>query len=79
MSSVYGESPRWLITGDLMNPNNKVNKISNKMRAFVLVMDSLHELSVGLGRRFEKNSVRNDEVYVSGSALRGLNISEGKE
>jgi hypothetical protein len=61
-----------------MNPNDQVNSISDSMRAFVLVMDSLHEMSVGVGRRFEKNSVRDNEVYVSSSALRGLNISEGE-
>jgi hypothetical protein len=55
------------------------------MRTFVLVIDSLHEMSIGLGRRFDENSIasisfsitKDDEAFVTSSALRGLNLTEG--
>lgn len=76
-SSIFGTSPRWLFLGDLLNPNKSAIKISDKMRSFVLIIDSEEELSVGIGRRLDVKPLSYNETYVTSSALRGLNISVG--
>ena len=39
-NTIFGSTPRWLFLGDLLNPNKSAIKISNKMRSFILLIDS---------------------------------------
>lgn len=63
--------------GNLDNFNEGVLKISEKVRSFVLIIDSVKEMSIGLGRRLDSEFLVNNEIMVSKSGLRGLNASVG--
>lgn len=64
--------------GSITNPNQDVVKISDEIRSYVLVIDSLKEISIGLGRRLETDIISNDEAIITTSSLRGLNVQVGE-
>lgn len=42
-----------------------------------MIIDSIKENSIGLGRRLDSEVLANDEIMVTESGLRGLNASVG--
>ncbi|CAD8197198.1 unnamed protein product [Paramecium octaurelia] len=74
---IFGSSPRWLLTGYLINNNTHVEKINQKLRTFVIILNQTQEISIGLGRRSTQNYLTANQVQVSASTLRGLNASVG--
>lgn len=40
MNSIFDSTPRWLLIGDLTNPNTEVTKISESVKSFFLLIDS---------------------------------------
>lgn len=64
----------------MMISNLKSNKSSNtNLKSYFLILDSAQENSLGIGRRLDTDNIDNNSVYVTETALRGLNMSIGDE
>ena len=63
-----------------MRKNTTISTTSTnqKLKAFVLIIDAVHEISIGIGRTAQVEPIFDEEAYVTASTLRGLNISEGE-
>lgn len=77
IGDIFDSTPRWLLIGDLYNENENVTKISDKIRSFFLLIDSQKEISIGMGRRLETEILKENEVLITKSGMRGLNATIG--
>lgn len=71
VDEIVGCSPRWLVTGEVVNPDNISGQ---KLKSYVLFINSTQERSVGLGRRLDKKPIEENNALVASSLLRGLGL-----
>lgn len=57
---IRGTAPRWAVLGDVFNNENLARNAS----CFVLVIDSQKEESIGLGRKWNRRRLGEQETYV---------------
>ena len=65
-------TPRWIGIANFANSTNK-NRITS---GFVLVIDSLKEVQIGLGRDFTKTILQSREAFITKSALKFLGVED---
>ena len=65
MSSVFGQSPRWLMLGNLKPIVQIPTAVNPILKSFCVLIDSKKEISTGLGRVLEVQPIENNQVYIS--------------
>ena len=65
-----GVTPRWLSIADFANSTN----FNLTSPGILLILDTLKEVQIGLGREFSKTVLKNREAFVTKSLLKYLNI-----
>ncbi|CAD8092165.1 unnamed protein product [Paramecium primaurelia] len=66
-------SPRWLFMCDIHNPKAQLN-----LTSFFMILDSQLENSIGLGRRLDTDIITSNQIYISNSLQKGLNVQIGE-
>lgn len=74
MPTVMGCSPRWIFFGDLASSFNP----DYKVRAFFLLLDTVKEKSIGLGRNLNVRPLKKSEAYVTKPLINALKIDVSK-
>ena len=81
ITEIKGCSPRWLFFGDVkkFNSTNKSKK-GESVRSFLMILDSLKEKSIGVGRNLIGNSLKQEESYLTYSTIDflGIDLEKGK-
>lgn len=71
VEELVGCAPRWVFFGDAMSKMNR-----EKLRVYVLAVDSLKEKSIGLGRNLMAPALQGNESYVTFSTVQSLALRD---